>query len=55
MKKEGYYIAFIANPELGTLMGGPGLVSISKDRGMYLKVINAGPVDIGLRRGEAMA
>ena len=55
VKKEGYYIASIAHPEFGTLMGGPALVTISKDKGMYLKVINSGPVDIRLRRGEAIA
>ena len=55
VKKGGYYIASIANPEFGTLMGSPALVSISKDKGMYLMVINSGPVDIHLRRGEVIA
>ena len=50
VKKEGYYIASIANPEFSTHMGGPSLVSICKDKGMYFKVINAGPVDIRLRK-----
>ena len=36
-------------------MGGTSLISIGKDDGMYLKLINAGLVDSRLKRGETIA